>query len=628
MNWMISNIIAPLQIFKIAGDSLSFGQWLIEYHNITLNDYKIRSGYKFFLECAFSSFFYGVAKEDCFGINDDFLLKTAIGYTSLEKLPNTCSKTIFLKNIYNHYKPIKRGKSASEIQNRINTFFSKVGSYFELFFEKNYELSKKQLISYEESIRLNQIECLYILFAQIENGMPVAYNGSLLKDFYVEPKKLDQSFEGFKYTLQYLWYKVIGGNIFETSSLKGIHLADSWSNYKYIKEDVIEHPSPMLSGRDFNLEEQSCLDSYFYRIKEEIITPIEKGKKLNILSVSDLFQPKGSISTDGNFETLLSNNDLVDPYNSLTDNEKLDIAFYWYPIEVFEPGKLHNGIAAFITTLVGTVMLNNSTTDNEFDNIKIRKFTHPHGDGKNDYSFGVLIDTKAASGHFTSGWLIYYDCCGDYSGFSGSQYKRAQDICKEYAEKTLIEFKEIDVDKQVFARYIAKHIITYDDLTDELVREKEEELEKQSTKQDRNRESFYSTVKKLVLEQLIYYAYNRDPLTKSVKWSVGKDVKEVDILVEYISSKKCIECKWNPNSFNLEKEYNKLIEKQKEEDSKERPEFWFWIEPSKKNTDWLIKNRISFFFINGNPNLPKLLNGVDLSDFRTIMDFLQENSDE
>jgi hypothetical protein len=41
MNWFVSNVISPLNIFKIAGDSNSFMQWLKEYHNLELNDYKI-----------------------------------------------------------------------------------------------------------------------------------------------------------------------------------------------------------------------------------------------------------------------------------------------------------------------------------------------------------------------------------------------------------------------------------------------------------------------------------------------------------------------------------------------------------------------------------------------------------
>jgi hypothetical protein len=467
-------------------------------------------------------------------------------FFSLEKLPSTCDRTIFLKNIYSQYKPITRGKSANDIQNKVNTFFSNVGCHFELFFEKNYELSKQQNISFEESISLNRIECLYTLFTQIKSSCePVAYNGGLLKEFYVNKKKLEQCFDGYKYTLQYLWFKTVDNRVFEKTSLKNLHLSDSWNNYKYIKDITNKHPFPMLSEDTLVLEEQTNLDSYFFRIKEEIILPLEEKKRINILTVSKLFQQKEQTSVDKSFGTLLSKGNLKDPYDNLTDNEKLDIAFYWYPLEVFEPGKLHNGIAAFITTLVGTVELNNSGDDNEFDKIIVRKFIHPLKEGENVYSFGVLIDTKAASGHFTSGWLIYFDCCGDYSGFSSTQYNRAQSICMEYKKNGSIEFKEVEVEKHTFAKYIAEHIISYPELKRVIEKEIEENIEKESAKYEEIRKSFYDTIKKVVLEQLVYYAYTRAPSTKSVEWSIGKNVKEVDILVEYDNSKKCIECKWN-----------------------------------------------------------------------------------
>jgi hypothetical protein len=89
MRQLIQHIIPSLRIIEIAGHSSKFEQWLKEYHNKELTD-DLLAGYKFFIECAFSEFFYGVSVEDEFKIDTDFLLNRAIIEATypLDKLPH------------------------------------------------------------------------------------------------------------------------------------------------------------------------------------------------------------------------------------------------------------------------------------------------------------------------------------------------------------------------------------------------------------------------------------------------------------------------------------------------------------------------------------------------------------
>jgi Holliday junction resolvase-like predicted endonuclease len=622
MNEFNSNIISSLKILQIAGNTKDFDNWLTQYHNLKLEK-DILDGYKFLLECAFSEFFSGISAEDSFDIKADFLLKCAIGngIYPVENLPNTCERTIFLKNIYFQFKPVLRTKSFDGLQSSIENFHRNVGQYFEKFFECSFIFPKKGM-SFDKALRLQLIENLYLYFTQLKRNGPVAYNGCLLKNFWISGKKLNRCFRGYKYCLQYLWCKAVGADVYNNTILKELHLADSWNNYVYLKSDSNGCEIDQIFGpsQEFVLEEQTSLDSFFYRIKKEIIKPIEKEEKIDITSLDDLFKLNKSKHSREVFQNLLSNNALEDPYSSLSNDDKIGITLYWYPLEVFEPGQMHNGIPAFITALAGTVALADIYNEREFEKVFVSKFIHPYDTGKNNYSYGILIDSKAAAGHYSSGWLLYYDCCGDYSGFSGSEYRKAEELIQKYIDSGQVELRELKIDKSIFRRYVASHISTNEQLTKEKIREIEEQMENQSKLQKSKIDDVLGKAKAIILEQLTYYAFSRNLKSESIEWSTNKDEGEIDIVVKSSNKVMIIECKVNPNNCDLSKEHQKLLKKlRKYSESDKAYEFWFWEEPSHQNEKWLNENNIPFIPISS--KLPKMLQGIDLSNIKIIMDY-------
>lgn len=579
----------------------------------------------FFLNVHFAVFFSGVSLEDSFDIKDDFLLNRAIGVATypINNLPNTCERIIFLKNIYSQFKPVLHSKSIEEAESSIENFHKNVSQHFESFFEKHMILSKKKM-AIDEAIHILLIENLYIYFTQIKRNGPIAYDGALLNFFWIHDKKLNHCFNGYKYTLQYLWYKILGANFYENTSLKKLNLADSWKNYVYSKSDFNGSSIDLISSitSEFDLEKQTSLDSYFYRIKEEIIKPIEKRKKMNITAVRYLFKYNKVRYSKKIFSDLLLNNEAIDPYDSLNFENKIDIALFWYPLEVFEPGQMHNGIPAFITALVGTVTLTDIYKEREFEKVFVCKFIHPYEDSKNDYSYGILIDAKASAGHYSSGWLLYYDCCGDYSGFSGSEHQKAEELIQKFIDSDKVELRELKIDKSLFRKYVASHISNNTQLTNEKIREIEEQLEYQSKQQKLKVDDVFGKAKAIILEQLTYYAFSKNLNTNCIEWSTNKDDGETDIVIKGSNTVKIIECKVNPNNYDLSVEHQKVTNKlNKYSEPIKEYEFWFWEEPSPQNTKWLNENGIPYEFIRQTKNYPNILRGIDLNTIKYIMDY-------
>lgn len=608
---MRNNIIASIRILQMLGNSEAFETWLKKHHNKTL-DPKIFQGYKFFLECAFSEFFDYLASEETLGIEEDFLFQRAAGETFfIERLPNTCERVIFLKNIYLAYKPVAKSKNSSDLNDGMVYFQDHILAIFDTLIEKNCRLVPEPGLTLDRILQLILIENLYIHFSQINNNGPVAYHGSLMKQFWLDNNRLEIGLEGYKYTLQYVWLNVVGTKIFNSTSLKDIHTASSWRKYTYLeKKQDQQSEFDFLFGNSFDLSVQTSLDSYFYRIQEELIRPLEEEHQINILDMDRCIYFEKKEYSKNIFSDLLSKDGL--PEHELTIEENLDMFFYWYPIEVFQPGQMHNGIPAFITLLAGTVALREN--EKEFEKVMVRKFIHTFGEGKNDYSYSILIDSQASAGHYYSGWLLYFDCCGDHSGFSGSEYKRAEEIIEKY--KDVIELKSLNIEKGTFRDYIAKYISSKENTIYE-----EEEVKGQldDISKERLENTLLGNARGLILELVAYYIHSQKLKVDSIKWNTEKSQGEIDVIIECKDNVTIIECKVTPDNWNLNEEYQKAIEKlNKNKLPNKRFEFWFWREPGPANKKWLIENHINYTVLSNNCTNNEFLKGFDIGGLKHV----------
>ncbi len=618
------DIIPTLRIFELVGDAKSYQAWLKEHHNLELTDPVLFNGYKFFLECALSKFFSDITTEEELPIPHGVLLACARShaYYPLEKLPNSCERTIFLKEVLEYIKPISKAKSLSALEKSIRSFKTNVKNIFDEIFQKCYKLNPDNKIDLEGALKIPLIDNLFIHFTQAFNNGPAAYNGELLKDFWIPEDKLNSCFLGYKYTLQYMWYTVVGKKLFQESSLVNMHTADSWSEYKYLPApEGLSEMELLIHGDRFKLEEQTSLDSYFHRIREEIVLPIEKEYNTSILSGGSLFIQHKKIPKSI-FKKLLKPSK-PDPYKSLETKDKIDIILYWYSAEVFEPGEMHNGVPAFMTNLAGTVALMQKDREREFEKIQVARFIHEVEQGKHRYSYSILIDTKAAADHYHSGWLIYYDCCGDYSGFAGREFRNAEGLIQKYVKTGKVNLQTLEVSKEDFTKYLANHIHKNEFLTEQVINERTKKLEELSKLQVAKTQNIFGDAKGIILELVTYYALSQyhGPNTK-ISWSLNKKNGEIDILVVTETVTKLIECKVNPNNCNLEKEYQKGKQKlTKVTDNKGKVEFAFASLPNPRAIKWLKENSIDYHYLFGNTDPSNIFKGIKISNLKRILDY-------
>ena len=78
-----------------------------------------------------------------------------------------------------------------------------------------------------------------------------------------------------------------------------------------------------------------------------------------------------------------------------------------------------------------------------------------------NYSFGVFIQAHTSTGISDySGWLIFFDCATDHSGFGGSLLDFAKAIIQIAQEKGPICLNEVVVEKELFKEYLKEHSVS------------------------------------------------------------------------------------------------------------------------------------------------------------------------
>ena len=282
---------------------------------------------------------------------------------------------------------------------------------FDEIFDEYVEVSKKASIDKETVLKYLTMAYTHIYLNDTSRWRPQGYMVPIL-DNYIKPERLEKAFLGYKYSLQFVWHSLLGKQYYSTC-IRHLHTSKDWS----IEND--DSFLGLLKGKkpkQKKITKRDDLDSYFRKIQDEIIEPLERRVKVKNLGLRKILCltekiPKKSFGS------------LLKPLKEsrLTEKEKLDYKLLWYQIEFLDSQSgIFNGVPAFISLLAGVAELKSSFVGGE--KAHIAKFIHPvTKDGKkNDYSYGVLIEAFGSTGLSDfSGWVIFFDCCGDYSGFAG-----------------------------------------------------------------------------------------------------------------------------------------------------------------------------------------------------------------
>ncbi len=596
----VDDVFGIFNCIKLSIDADKFRNWLKKEHSVQTFD-EFFHGYKFFIESAIRTFLYTIIYNSSLDIKEDFVFYRArFTGINVSKIPNTCEKTILIKNILERLRLIKKAESWIELSNELNRFKELVLDIFEKIFNDYVGVSPNVNITKEEALNYVTRFYTYIYLnntSQITKPLmqlhldeapmfiPKGYWVSIL-DNGLNSEQHNKCFEGYKYSLQFLWSMLLNDKC-NASCIKNLHKSKNW-----YKEDNSTYSK---SGREEVRERYDDLDSYFGKIKIEIIEPMEKDLGIDIWFDKVLYF-KNKIAKSLFKNLLTSKKD-----TQLNQKETLDYELLWYPVEFLDSSKspLFNGIPAFISLLAGTAEVKKIYGEGE--KAYVCKFIHPNKSvNGNDFSYGVLIESFESAGFSDySGWILFFDSCGDYSGFSGSQHAMAEMFIDEYKKRNLLEIREKIIDKDHLKKYIADKIVS---------REKEQILFELDEESRRNLgKNTIAAAKGLINELIAYYILSKKKYDL-VDWNLISGQDQLDVVFETTNDFLLVECKSNSNNIDLDDEIEKLKRKLSnyDTDKNKKCAFWFWNRPNEKIIEKLTNKGIEFEviseLINNDPN--------------------------
>jgi len=559
---MVVYLDAPDEIFafeNILRDILNFdkfNQWL-KKEGIDFDKYNLFEGYRFFIETSLRCLISEITDDFSLGLEgDDIFRRADFRGESIFQLPNSSEKTKIIKYLALILKDIAIPKNLGELLKKcepLTTFLNKIKKIYD-----NSTLKKEVKIDKGEMLKYLSLYWTYISLIDNQRGVPQGHYHPLLKSGLTS-EKMKNSLKGFQYSLKYIIESNYG-------SLKGKRLNDlTISETLFKKKDLVD---PFEDENEKSEEYKDILnwrsiDRFHSVMQKEIIDSLEKEIGENF-GMNRFFVIK-----EVNKNELINEiKGLPSPkYLELKDKKsvfkKLDLNFLFYSeFEILDSERrgIFNGVPAFIYTAKGFAI---SKEEKEIDEpVKIIRFVHPEkGVNGNNYSYAVLIESYGSLADY-SGWLVFYDCCGDYSGFSGSQHAQAESFLKSYSKMGLVEIQEFKVELNYFKEYLAKKVSRKVGM-----RSFDEEmnyLEKSSNKT--NLESEMSNAKGLLMELIVYYLHSKKkPLPKKIDWHVKYDPDfQFDVVFNVGNKITFCECKWSKdNKNNLREKALKIINNEK-----------------------------------------------------------------
>lgn len=583
MTILTSRIIPSLQTLKILGNAKKFEIWLSETHSLKVST-NIFQGYNFALACCINSFVSGFEVDQSLGIENDFYFERALAnLIPLNEIKLTCTKAKIIAGLKPFIRDLlkaKRLEAVDEEYIRIETFIS---SRFEQLYREN--VRTKNGLDKEICTRLSLINFAHTYLMQIGNNGPYANQSTTLSPKWLEKERLKLVLDGYKYAIQFLWHELLGKEQIISSSLENLHTADSWAEYTYIhNEEYREDEFLFQMNREFDLEEQNNFDSYFYRIQEEITKPLEEQYGFPIYAIDDYFYFENETFDRTSFIKSITYPIANDFHVKLDWNKQIQELLYWYSLELVdgEHNDLHFGVSSFNTMLAGTVSLF-KPNKSEFLKPIIARFVHPfESENKNDYSYGILIDTKSSTNHYSSGWIIYQNVCGDYSGFSNAERMATEGLIKKYLRTGKIELRELVIPLENFKAFTKQY-------------ERDDE-KRYLGEQFKKNQKHLPPIKAHLFELLTYYILHRN-YGEKFSYKLNSDRKskegERDVVLENDSEVILVECKLNVQNCDIQALLNKLERKIETYGQKQKScQLWTWENLSIQNKMALDKRGI------------------------------------
>jgi len=579
-------------ILQKASDVDGFLNWLQHYHCISTTG-KLLAGYKFLLGSIFKGFLNEIYMKTALDLSaDEALFRAQFKGVPLSETPNTCEKTILLKRIWTHGKAISKAKSWPDVRETMRKMKMDLDVFKQLI-----EKHCRTTVPFDKEYVIQAIACdhIFTFLNDTSRDIPLAELTFPSIEHTATEKYLSDAFPGYVYGLQYLWYSVLGAEEFGQTSVKDLHLAlDEEETKKHPRtksqfEEMLESAEKLgftelkkVDESDLDEEEKDfieaikrdrpprserwvALDRFYRPIQEEIVRPREAKLKV-ALGMSHLLVLEKY--TKDLLKELLDSNRVTQP-EYLTKKDKsskkklLSLALLWYDVNVLDTQSLlvFNGVPAFASALLGTVELAKAFYNS--DPVKAIVFKHPAGmENQFNYSFGVFIQSHTTTGISDySGWLIFFDCATDHSGFGGSLLDFANTVIQIAQKRGPISLSVIVVEKELFEEYLREHSVS--SVFDTLIKETlagTKEIGSLTAIQIEF-DDFLAKAKGKLLEHVVYKWIKESQKFGETACDVWINGEQIDCTSEIGNSLSFFECKLNTHQDTIDATINQINRK-------------------------------------------------------------------
>lgn len=575
-----------------ASDVDGFLSWIRDYHHIDESS-GLLSGYKFLLGSIFKCLMNGIHTNTSLELSEDEVYFRAqfVG-VPLRNTPNTCEKTVLLKRIWIHGKAVSKAQTWQQLQDAI----AEAKSDLDIFRRLPQDHSRPA-VSFDKEYVIQSLACdhVFTFLNDTSHNIPLAELVFPSIEHTATKEYLFDAFPGYVYGLQYLWYSIIGSDEFGRTCVRELHLALDQeevkkhprpkSNFEEMLEhgekfgffkakevneaDVSEEAKDFIEGAKRDMvprsERWGALDRFYRHIQREIVHPREV--KLQVaLGMSHI------LVLEGYHKDLLK--DLIDSsrveepeYLSKTDRDSkkklLELEMLWYEVNVLDTQSLlvFNGVPAFASTLLGSVELAKAFRRGE--QVKVIVFKHPAWpEGKFDYSYALLIDAFGWGGISDySGWLVFFDCATDHSGFGGSLHSFANTAIELARKKGQVSLREVVVEKDLFREYLKEHSVS--SVFDALIKETPGGTKDQGSITSIQTEvgSFVAHAKGKLVEHLVHKWVGDSGRFEKTGCDIQVNGEQIDCMGEIGRTTSFYECKLNVHQDTIDATIEQIIRK-------------------------------------------------------------------
>lgn len=543
-NPSLHNLLGKVRLIDIVADFDSFENWFESEGDVVDFD-EIIQGYQLLLEASIRllpDHLNTVGEHIGLDTNREYRWALASG-VEINEIPNSCRLAIFSRNVNEVRRELLRTDSKTALRAITERIQEEVLRPFWI-------LSEEYVVEPEGVDRdrvVNQFARRHALpqltqMRQITSGGNRYPEGLHLGPFNVwtdDEHRLNDAFIGYKEGIRYLWQTLVSGDEYNSSTFSELDSATSWDD----------------------------IDHVYMNTDEDDLIPLCQpwNKESNRLEL----QEKPPIDI---FGPLVEDSD-----SDLDEESKLAAKLYWHDAYfVDSTPRVWKGASGFVTTLYGIREMNSRSRHNE---IHVCRFKHPANYVPSDretydYTYGILVSDISSSSttHYRqifSGWVMFYDCCNDFSGYGSSQFRMAERAINAIDECE-VNLREMEIDREDFKNYMAPRSIS-SDLERRLTVQEQMKTEREKLRNGKGR----------LLELMAYYVFSRNDDVE-VEWNIEYGTQnEIDLRVERDDSVAVLECKSDPSTIDIDDELQKLQEKVNSitTDKERTGKFCFWSEP-------------------------------------------------